>query len=142
MYERLSNYTYILLFLSIIINDATLLSVFKPLILICSYVGLAIIVFSLKKPKSILRDNVIADVFRLFDIDNQEFLIGLTIFAKLFLIYLVKKLKAPPLSYIISILIVILYVNMVDIYELYDISKLFKLYKIDLNWLNELYKQE
>ena len=139
MYERLSNYTYILLVVSILLNDTTLLSLFKPLILLCSYVGLAIIVFSLKKPKSVLRDNVISDVFHEFDVTNIPFLVGLTIFAKVFLIYLVRKLKSGLMSYIISLLIVILYVNMVDIYDLYDITKLFKLYKIDLNWFNELY---
>lgn len=133
MYQRLSNYTYIILIISIIINNTILLEMFKPLILLCSYVGIIIILISLKKPKSILKDNLIVDILSAISIKDVTGLIISTILVKLLLIYILSGIKANYLSYLLTILAIIMYVNQVNIFEIYDINKLLRLYKIDLN---------
>ena len=127
MYQKLSNYTYIILLISILTNNDYLLRLFRPLILFCSVVGIVIILLTLNKPKSIVRDNVITDFMEIFNITNVTLLINLTFFTKFLLIYIVKNRKNTKYSVPITLLALILYSQMVDFRKLYNIEKILRL---------------
>jgi len=127
MYQKLSNYTYIILLISILTNNDYLLRLFRPLILFCSVVGIVIILLTLNKPKSIVRDNVITDFMELFNITNVTLLINLTFFTKFLLIYIVQNRKNTKYSIPITIFALILYSQMVDFRKLYNIEKILNL---------------
>ena len=127
MYEKLSNYTYIILLISILTNNDYLLRTFRPLILFCSIVGIIIILCTLDKPNSIVRDNVITDIMALANITNVTLLIDLTFFTKFFLIYIVKNRKNTKFSVPITLLVLIIYSQMVDVNRLYNIKKILRL---------------
>ena len=127
MYQKLSNYTYIILLISILTNNDYLLRLFRPLILFCSVVGIVIILLTLNKPKSIVRDNVITDFMEIFNITNVTLLINLTFFTKFLLIYIVKNKKNTKYSVPITIFALILYSQMVDFRKLYNIEKILRL---------------
>ena len=127
MYQKLSNYTYIILLISILTNNDYLLRLFRPLILFCSVVGIVIILLTLNKPKSIVRDNVITDFMEIFNITNVTLLINLTFFTKFLLIYIVKNRKNTKYSVPITIFALILYSQMVDFRKLYNIEKILRL---------------
>lgn len=127
MYQKLSNYTYIILLISILTNNDYLLRLFRPLILFCSVVGIIIILLTLNKPKSIVRDNVITDFMEIFNITNVTLLINLTFFTKFLLIYIVKNKKNTKYSVPITIFALILYSQMVDFRKLYNIEKILRL---------------
>lgn len=127
MYEKLSNYTYIILLISILTNNDYLLRTFRPLILFCSIVGIIIILCTLDKPNSIVRDNVITDIMALANITNVTLLINLTFFTKIFLIYIVKNRKNTKFSVPITLLVLIIYSQMVDVNRLYNIKKILRL---------------
>ncbi len=127
MYQKLSNYTYIILLISILTNNDYLLRLFRPLILFCSVVGIIIILLTLNKPKSIVRDNVITDFMEIFNITNVTLLINLTFFTKFLLIYIVKNRKNTKYSVPITIFALILYSQMVDFRKLYNIEKILRL---------------
>ena len=127
MYEKLSNYTYIILLISILTNNDYLLRTFRPLILFCSIVGIIIILCTLDKPNSIVRDNVITDIMALANITNVTLLINLTFFTKFFLIYIVKNRKNTKFSVPITLLVLIIYSQMVDVNRLYNIKKILRL---------------
>ena len=127
MYEKLSNYTYIILLISILTNSDYLLRTFRPLILFCSIVGIIIILCTLDKPNSIVRDNVITDLMALANITNVTLLINLTFFTKFFLIYIVKNRKNTKFSVPITLLVLIIYSQMVDVNKLYNIKKILRL---------------
>ena len=129
MYQKLSNYTYIILLISILTNNDYLLRLFRPLILFCSVVGIIIILLTLNKPKSIVRDNVVTDFMEIFNITNVTLLINLTFFTKFLLIYIVKNRKNTKYSFPITIFALILYSQMVDFRKLYNIEKIFYLGK-------------
>jgi hypothetical protein len=127
MYEKLSNYTYIILLISILTNSDYLLRTFRPLILFCSIVGIIIILCTLDKPNRIVRDNVITDLMALANITNVTLLINLTFFTKFFLIYIVKNRKNTKFSVPITLLVLIIYSQMVDVNKLYNIKKILRL---------------
>jgi hypothetical protein len=127
MYQKLSNYTYIILLISILTNNDYLLRLFRPLILFCSLVGIIIILLTLNKPKSIVRDNVVTDFMEIFNITNVTLLINLTFFTKFLLIYIVKNRKNTKYSFPITIFALILYSQMVDFRKLYNIEKIFNI---------------
>lgn len=127
MYQKLSNYTYIILLISILTNNDYLLRLFRPLILICSIVGIVIILLTLNKPNSIVRDNFITDIMEIFNITNVTLLINLTFFTKFLLIYVVKNRKNTKYSIPITILILVLYTQLVDYRKLYNIEKILRL---------------
>ena len=127
MYQKLSNYTYIILLISILTNNDYLLRLFRPLILFCSVVGIIIILLTLNKPKSIVRDNVVTDFMEIFNITNVTLLINLTFFTKFLLIYIVKNRKNTKYSFPITIFALILYSQMVDFRKLYNIEKIFNI---------------
>jgi len=127
MYQKLSNYTYIILLISILTNNDYLLRLFRPLILFCSVVGIVIILLTLNKPKSIVRDNVITDFMEIFNITNVTLLINLTFFTKFLLIYIVQNRKNTKYSIPITIFALILYSQMVDFRKLYNIEKILNL---------------
>ena len=127
MYQKLSNYTYIILLISILTNNDYLLRLFRPLILFCSVVGIIIILLTLSKPNSIVRDNVITDFMEIFNITNVTLLINLTFFTKFLLIYIVKNRKNTKYSVPITLLAIILYSQMVDFRKLYNIEKILRL---------------
>jgi len=127
MYQKLSNYTYIILLISILTNNDYLLRLFRPLILFCSVVGIIIILLTLNKPKSIVRDNVVTDFMEIFNITNVTLLINLTFFTKFLLIYIVKNKKNTKYSVPITIFALILYSQMVDFRKLYNIEKILRL---------------
>ena len=127
MYEKLSNYTYIILLISILTNNDYLLRTFRPLILFCSIVGIIIILCTLDKPNSIVRDNVITDIMALANITNVTLLINLTFFTKFFLIYIVKNRKNTKFSVPITLLVLIIYSQRVDVNRLYNIKKILRL---------------
>lgn len=124
MYHKLSNYTYIILLISILTNNDYLLRLFKPLILFCSIIGIIIILLTLNKPNGIVRDNVITDFMELFNITNVTLLINLTFFTKFLLIYIVKNRKNVKYSVPMSILVLIIYSQLVDVRKLYNIEKI------------------
>jgi len=127
MYRKLSNYTYIILFISILTNNDYLLRLFKPLILFCSIIGIIIILLTLNKPNGIVRDNVITDLMGLANITNVTLLINLTFFTKFILIYIVKNRKNTKYSIPVTILALILYTQFVDVNKLYNIKKILRL---------------
>ena len=127
MYQKLSNYTYIILLISILTNNDYLLRLFRPLILFCSIVGIVIILLTLSKPNSIVRDNFITDIMEIFNITNVTLLINLTFFTKFLLIYIVKNRKNTKYSIPITILILVLYTQLVDYRKLYNIEKILRL---------------
>jgi|AACY02.5.fsa_nt_gi hypothetical protein len=127
MYEKLSNYTYIILLISILTNNDYLLRTFRPLILFCSIVGIIIILCTLDKPNSIVRDNVITDLMALANITNVTLLINLTFFTKFLLIYIVKNRKNTKYSIPITLLVLIIYSQLVDVNRLYNIKKILRL---------------
>ncbi len=127
MYQKLSNYTYIILLISILTNNDYLLRLFRPLILFCSLIGIIIILLTLSKPNSIVRDNVITDFMEIFNITNVTLLINLTFFTKFLLIYIVKNRKNTKYSVPITLLALILYSQMVDFRKLYNIEKILRL---------------
>ena len=124
MYEKLSNYTYIILLISILTNNDYLLRTFRPLILFCSIVGIIIILCTLDKPNSIVRDNVITDLMSIVNVTNVTLLINLTFFTKFLLIYIVKDRKNTKYSIPITLLVLIIYSQMVDVNRLYNIKKI------------------
>ena len=127
MYHKLSNYTYIILLISILTNNDYLLRLFKPLILFCSIIGIIIILLTLNKPNGIIRDNVITDFMELFNITNVTLLINLTFFTKFLLIYIVNDRKNTKYSIPVTILVLILYSRIVNINKLYNIKKILRL---------------
>ena len=127
MYQKLSNYTYIILLISILTNNDYLLRLFRPLILFCSVVGIIIILLTLSKPNSIVRDNVITDFMEIFNVTNVTLLINLTFFTKFLLIYIVKNRKNTKYSVPITLFALILYSQMVDYRKLYNIEKILRL---------------
>ena len=127
MYEKLSNYTYIILLISILTNNDYLLRTFRPLILFCSIVGIIIILLTLDKPNSIVRDNVITDLMSIVNVTNVTLLINLTFFTKFLLIYIVKDRKNTKYSIPITLLILIIYSQLVDVNRLYNIKKILRL---------------
>ena len=129
MYQKLSNYTYIILLISILTNNDYLLRLFRPLILFCSIIGIIIILLTLSKPNSIVRDNVITDFMEIFNITNVTLLINLTFFTKFLLIYIVKNRKNTKYSVPITLFALILYSQMVDYRKLYNIEKILNLGK-------------
>jgi hypothetical protein len=127
MYERLSNYTYIILLVSVLLNNTQLLVLFKPLILVCSCIGLIIIFLSLDRPKSILLDNLLVDLVSHVKIYDVSILIYITIIIKLLLITIVSRLKSNKNSYIATFVVLLIYVYFVDVLKVYNIKKLLKL---------------
>ena len=130
MYQKLSNYTYIILIISILTNNDYLLRLFRPLILFCSIIGIIIILLTLNKPKSIVKDNVITDLMELFNVTNATLLINLTFFTKFLLIYIVKGRKNTKYSFPITIFALILYSQLVDFRKLYNIEKILNIGKL------------
>jgi hypothetical protein len=124
MYQKLSNYTYIILIISILTNNDYLLRLFRPLILFCSTVGIIIILLTLNNPNSIVRDNVITDLLSHVNITNVSLLINLTFFTKFLLIYIVKDRKNTKYSIPVTLLALILYSQLVDVNKLYNIKKI------------------
>ena len=124
MYQKLSNYTYIILIISILTNNDYLLRLFRPLILFCSTVGIIIILLTLNSPNSIVRDNVITDLLSHVNITNVSLLINLTFFTKFLLIYIVKDRKNTKYSIPVTLLSLILYSQLVDVNKLYNIKKI------------------
>jgi hypothetical protein len=124
MYQKLSNYTYIILIISILTNNDYLLRLFRPLILFCSTVGIIIILLTLNSPNSIVRDNVITDLLSHVNITNVSLLINLTFFTKFLLIYIVKDIKNTKYSIPVTLLALILYSQLVDVNKLYNIKKI------------------
>lgn len=127
MYERLSNYTYIILLISVLLNSTQLLVLFKPLILMCSCIGLIFIFLSLDRPKSILRDNLLVDLVSHLNMSDVYILIYITIMIKLLLIVIVSRLKTTKSSYIVTLIVLLIYVYFVDVLKVYNIKKLLKL---------------
>lgn len=127
MYERLSNYTYIILMISVLLNNTQLLALFKPLILLCSCIGLIIIFLSLDRPKSIIRDNLLVDLVSHVNISDVSILIYITIIIKLLLIVIVSRLKTTKNSYIVTCIVLLIYAYFVDVFKVYNIKKLLKL---------------
>ena len=127
MYEKLSNYTYIILLISILTNNDYLLRTFRPLILFCSIIGIIIILCTLNKPNSIVRDNVITDIMGIANITNVTLLINLTFFTKFLLIYIVNDRKNTKYSIPVTILVLILYSRIVNVNKLYNIKKILRL---------------
>ena len=127
MYAKLSNYTYIILLISILTNNDYLLRTFRPLILFCSIIGIIIILCTLNKPNSIVRDNVITDIMGIANITNVTLLINLTFFTKFLLIYIVNDRKNTKYSIPVTILVLILYSRIVNVNKLYNIKKILRL---------------
>ena len=127
MYQKLSNYTYIILLISILTNNDYLLRTFRPLILFCSIIGIIIILCTLNKPNSIVRDNVITDIMGIANITNVTLLINLTFFTKFLLIYIVNDRKNTKYSIPVTILVLILYSRIVNVNKLYNIKKILRL---------------
>ena len=127
MYAKLSNYTYIILLISILTNNDYLLRTFRPLILFCSIIGIIIILCTLNKPNSIVRDNVITDKMGIANITNVTLLINLTFFTKFLLIYIVNDRKNTKYSIPVTILVLILYSRIVNVNKLYNIKKILRL---------------
>lgn len=113
--------------ISVLLNNTQLLALFKPLILVCSCIGLIIIFLSLDRPKSIIRDNLLVYLVSNMNISDVSILIYITIIIKLLLIVIVSRLKTTKNSYIVTCIVLLIYAYFVDVFKVYNIKKLLKL---------------